>query len=192
MKLVVAGAVGGLAWAGGLRAYMAEVAGAESSYTWMGTMGSIVVPAVVVGSLLGWSEELRRHGGHRRRWLALSPLLLPLVTLAQPGAISTLFSTGLGGGAIAVPLIGLAGACAVNKQARGWIRVACGAVALSIIPLWALGSASIGGNDLAVTTPHGAMVALHFYALLAVLAMAAALPLRPTEPRGGRGRSETA
>ncbi|ALO66493.1 hypothetical protein AS189_08315 [Arthrobacter alpinus] len=180
MRLIVIGAVGGLAWAGGLRAYMSELAGVESTYTWMGTLGALVAPAVVVGSLLGWAEVLRRDGG-RRHWrkLALAPLLLPVGALAMPGAVQTLVTTGMGGGAIAVTAIGLAGAYAMSGRGHVWLRVLCSGMALSIVPLWSLSSWSIGGGDLAVTTPRGAMVALHFFALLAVLALAANIPLRP-------------
>lgn len=185
MKLIVIGALGGLAWAGGLRAYMAELAGAESTVTWVGTMAAVLAPAVAVGGLLGWAEELRRDGG-RPNWrkLALAPLLLPVVALAMPGAVTTLVTTGMGGGAIAVTVIGMAGAHALAGRGPAWLRGSTGALAFSIIPLWSVasvsfGSDSFGANSVAVTTPRGALLALHFFALLAVLAVAGSIPLRP-------------
>ena len=88
---------------------MSEVAGAESAVTWPGTMAGILAPGVAVGALLGWAEHLRRSGG-RRGWrrLALSPLLFAAAPLAMPGALTSLLITGIGGGAVLVPLIGLA------------------------------------------------------------------------------------
>ena len=74
-KLVVGG-VCGLAWATGLRGLMAQVAGQESTVSWISTFGFILMPGVVVGVLLGWAEHLRTTGGRRGwRWLALSPFL---------------------------------------------------------------------------------------------------------------------
>lgn len=65
MRLALIGAICGLAWAAGLRSYMTEVAGPESTVTWVGTMALILAPGVMVGGLLGWAEHLRRSGGPR-------------------------------------------------------------------------------------------------------------------------------
>src|SRR5947207_12714193 len=74
---VLLGALCGLAWAAALRAFMSEVAGAETGATWSGTCGWILAPGMATGALLGWAGHLRRTGGRRGwRWLALSPLLL--------------------------------------------------------------------------------------------------------------------
>src|SRR5688572_3041536 len=61
--LVGLGALCGVAWAAALRAYMIELAGAESAFDWWGTVGAILVPGAVVGALLGWAEDIRRRGG---------------------------------------------------------------------------------------------------------------------------------
>ncbi|MDN4611537.1 hypothetical protein [Arthrobacter burdickii] len=159
---------------------MGEVAGAESDVTWVGTLAGVLGPGVAVGALLGWAEHLRQTGGRRGwRWLALTPLLFIVAPLAMPGALAALVTTGIGGGAIMVPLIGLAGGYALSGRGRVWTRAACGLLALSIIPLWAVMAPLAGGSALAVGTPRGALVALHFYALLAVLSLACSAPFRP-------------
>ena len=90
MRLALIGAVCGLAWAAGLRSYMTEVAGLESTVTWVGTMAAILAPGVAVGGLLGSAEHLRRSGGPRGwRWLALSPLLLASAPLAMPVSLGS-------------------------------------------------------------------------------------------------------
>lgn len=53
-----------------------------------------------------------------------------------------------------------------------------GTVALSIVPLWALVAPLTGGSLLALDTPRGMFVALHLYALLAVLSIACSFASR--------------
>jgi len=140
---------------------MAEVAGDESSVSWF-TFGFILLPAVVVGVLLGWAEHLRTTGGRRGwRWLALSPLAL---------AVSA--------GALGVSLIGMAGGYALSRRGPVWARMACGLFAGAMIPVWALIATTVGGPRLALDSPRGLWVALYFYSFLAVLALAAAIPHR--------------
>jgi hypothetical protein len=50
---VLVGGVCGLAWAAGLRGFMAQIAGSESSVDWAGTFGWILLPGIGVGALLG-------------------------------------------------------------------------------------------------------------------------------------------
>lgn len=72
--LVILGGPCGLAWAAGLRGFMAQITDV-SSVSWSGTFGYVLLPGIVIGVLLGWAEHLRRTGGRRGwRWLALSPL----------------------------------------------------------------------------------------------------------------------
>jgi len=54
MALVVGGLCG-LAWAAGLRGFMAQIAGSESTVDWAGTFGWILLPGIGVGALLGWA-----------------------------------------------------------------------------------------------------------------------------------------
>lgn len=181
VRLMALGGLFGLAWSTGLRGFMAEVAGAGSLVDWAGTFGWVLLPGVITGILLGWAEHLRRAGGRRGwRWLALSPLLLAAVTLHRFWEIPLLFTEDpLGGGALGVALCGLVGGYALSRRGRLWGRLLCRALVLSAIPLWALTVTSFAGPDLAVTTPRGLWVALYYWSLLAVLALACAIPHRP-------------
>ena len=179
---VVVGAVCGLAWAASLRSFMAQFAGPESTFDWFGTFEGVLLPGAVVGALLGWAAHLR---GRAPRWLVAAPLVFVLFT---PSALVSVFVDGLGGGAIAVPLLGMAGGYALAGRGPRWARWAAGAVALLAVPGW-LVLASFAGGTLALTTPRGAWVAVLFLSLLAVLAFGCALPHRaPTELLTSRRR----
>ena len=157
---------------------MAQVAGPESTVDWSGTFVWILLPGVVVGLLLGWAEHLRRTGGRRGwRWLALSPLLLDAVLFSSPGDMGSMFEDGIGGGAIGVPLICMAGGYAMSGRGPLWARTVTGVVALAAIPVWAAVASSISPR-LALDTPRGAWVALYYYSFLATLAFACAIPHR--------------
>jgi hypothetical protein len=174
-KLVVGG-VCGLAWATGLRGLMAQVAGQESTVSWLFTFGFILLPGVVVGVLLGWAEHLRTTGGRRGwRWLALSPFLFAFFNPA----------------AIGVALFTTAGGYAVSRRGPLWARIACGLFALAIIPLWAAIATAVGGPRLALDTPRGAWVAVYLYSFFAVLALACAIPHRPVVAVPERPTPET-
>lgn len=175
--LLLIGAVCGLAWAAGLRAVMAEIAGPASTFDWMGTFEGILLPGVITGALLGWAEHLRRTGGRSGwRWLALAPLAF---IAATPAVLISVFADGgLGGGAIAVPLFGMAGGYALSGRGRPWARVVAGAIALSPVPVWLI-LAPLIGSGLAVGNPRGAWVAALFLSSLAVLSAACAIPHRP-------------
>ena len=180
---VLLGGLCGLAWAAGLRGFMAQIVDEDSSVSWSGTFGYILLPGLVIGLLLGWAEHLRRTGG-RRHWrlLALSPLLFAAVLLSEgPLGVLGIFEDGLGGGAIGVPLIAMAGGYAISGRGPRWGRFACGALALTAVPIWALTVEAFAGADLAVTTPRrGLWVALYYYSFLALFMVAAAIPHRPT------------
>jgi hypothetical protein len=165
-----------------MRGFMAQIAGGDSSVSWSGTFGYILLPGLVIGLLLGWAEHLRRTGGRRRwRWLALSPLLFAAILFSEgPLAVLGIFEDGLGGGAIGVPLYAMAGAYAISGRGPRWGRCACGALALTAVPVWALTVEAFAGADLAVTTPRGLWVALYYYSFLALFMVAAAIPHRPT------------
>jgi hypothetical protein len=174
-SLVLVGALLGLAWASGLRGFMAEVAGNESTVGWTLTFLWVLLPGVLIGGLLGWAEY-RRRVGRRRRWLALSPLLFSAILFSRPWDILSVFEDGLGGGALGVPLFGMAGGYALAGGLR-WVRVPCGVVAASTIPIWALTVTSFAPH-LAVDSPRGAWAALYYYSFMATLMLACAIPLR--------------
>ncbi|MBW0126918.1 hypothetical protein [Pseudonocardia oceani] len=173
---VLVGAVGGLAWAAALRGLMVQVAGPGSAVEWGGTVGGILLPGLVAGALVGWAGHLRRTGHPHRGWLALAPLAF---VVATPGVlVSVLTDGGIGGGAIALPLCGIAGGWALGGRGPVAGRVAAGALPVAGAVGWAVGAPAIA-PALAVTTARGAWVAVLFAALLAVLSLACAVPHRP-------------
>ena len=182
---VLVGAVCGLAWAASLRAVMAEFAGPESTFDWFGTFEGVLLPGVVVGALLGWAAHLQGRGSPPPRWLVAAPLVF---VLATPSVLVSVFVDGLGGGAIAVPLFGMAGGYALAGRGPRWARWAAAAVALLPVPAWLVAASSVGG-PLALDTPRGAWIAVLFLSLLAVLAFACTLPHRaPAELLTSRRR----
>jgi hypothetical protein len=180
VMLVMVGSLCGLAWAAGLRGFMAQIERETSSVSWSGTFGYILLPGLCIGLLLGWAEHLRRLGGPRGwRWLALSPLLFAAV-LFSDGLLGWIgiFEDGVGGSAIGVPLYAMAGGYAISGRGPFPARLACGLLALTAIPIWALTVESFAGEDLAVTTPRGLWVALYYYTFMALFMIAAAIPHR--------------
>jgi hypothetical protein len=170
-----------LAWAAGLRGFMAQITD-DSGVSWSGTFGYILLPGLLIGCLLGWAEHLRTTGGQRGwRWLALSPLLFAAVLFSEgPLQVLGIFENGIGGGALGVPIYAMVGGYAIAGRGPLWGRVTCGALALTVIPLWALTVESFAGPGLAVTTPRGLWVALYYYSFLALFMVAASIPHRPT------------
>ena len=185
VSMLLLGALCGLAWAAGFRGMMSEIAGEDSDVDWVLTFVWLLLPGVVVGALLAWAEHIRRTGGRRRwRWLALSPLVFAGVLLSEPTDPAGLLEDGVGGGAIAVPLFGMSGGFALSGRGARWARLLAGVFALAPIPLWACTATSVGGSGLALDTARGAWVALYFWAFLALLALACAIPHRPVRPAG--------
>ena len=180
VAVVLLGGLFGLAWAAGMRGFMAQIAQEDSNVSWSGTFGYILLPGLLIGMLLGWAEHLRTTGGRRGwRWLALSPVLFAAVVFSQgPSGVLGIFENGLGGGAVGVPLYAMAGGYAISGRGPSWSRVTCGALALTAIPIWALTVESFAGAELAVTTPRGLWVALYYYSFLTLLMIAAAIPHR--------------
>jgi len=183
-RYVLLGALLGLTWGSSLRGWMIQLAGPDSTFTWSGTFGGLLAPAVVVGALLGWAGHLRRTGGRPRpRWLVPAPLLLPIVALAQPGALTLLATTGQGGGAAGMTLLAMAGGTAVASHGRLWWRIPLGLLGFALVPAAYLGPPMRPALD--VGTPLGAWAATVFATLFVTMALACAIPLRaePHEPR---------
>ena len=173
------GGLCGLAWASGLRSFMAAVVGPESQVTWVNTVVWILLVGVMVGALLGYAEW-RRSTGLPRPALTAAPLLFAGVLL--PGLLhpATMFDGGIGGGAVGVPLLGMAGAYCLAGR-RTWARVVCGAVFLAGATLWVVVADDVGGAGFALDTARGLWASLLYLSLLATLALAAAIPLRGSE-----------
>lgn len=173
---IAVGALCGLAWSAGMRGWMAQIAGQDSTFHWLGTFGLLLVPGAVVGALLGWAEHLRRNGsptGGRRRWLIASPLLLA-AAVADPRIFHALITTGLGGGALAVVATGMAGGYALSRRGPVAARAATGLVAVLLMAA----AASIRAEDTPVSAAHGAWIAVHITSLLALLCVACSIPHR--------------
>lgn len=174
------GGLCGLAWAAGLRGFMAQIAQYSSTVSWSGTFGYLLLPGLCIGLLLGWAEHLRQVGGRPGwRWLALSPLLFAAIVFSEGvSGVLGIFEDGVGGGAIGIPLYAMVGGYAISGRGPLPARLACGLVSLTAIPIWALTVESFAGADLAVTTPRGLWVALYYYTFLALFMIAAAIPHR--------------
>ena len=61
------GGLCGLAWAGGLRSFMAAVVGPASQVTWVNTVIWILLVGAIVGALLGYAAWRARRGALGRR-----------------------------------------------------------------------------------------------------------------------------
>lgn len=180
------GALCGVAWAGALRSFMAEVAGNESGVEWVNTWGFILLPGILIGALLGWAEYLRRTGG-RPRWrlLGLSPLLFAAILVR--GLIEDpthMFEGGIGAGTIAIPVLCMIGGHAMSGHGSLWTRVPAGLLGATTLVVWPLTGTTIGGPSFALTTPHGLWATVLYDALLITFALAASIPQRePVRPR---------
>lgn len=145
-RFIAAGIALGLTWGVSLRAWMTLLAISEREapqYSWAGTFGSVILPAGIIGGVLGWAEYARRTGGRRHwRYTALAPLLfIVLVVLYQPDFFQVLFSSGLGGGAIGVVVVGLAGGYAFSRRGPLWARASAGVPTVGIVGAFAVGAA---------------------------------------------------
>ena len=174
------GALCGIAWACALRGFMAEVAGAESGVDWVGTWGFILLPGLLIGALLGWSEHLRRTGG--RPWwrlLVLSPFLFAAILVR--GLIedpATMFEGGIAAGTVAIPVLCIIGGHALSGNAPLWSRLPAGVVGVATLVAWPLTSTAVGGSNFALDTPQGLWATALYDALLVVFALAASVPQR--------------
>ena len=181
-RFLAVGAIGGLFWGAAFRAWMAEMAGAESQFDWYGTFVAIVGSGALVGALLGLAEYIRRTGGRPHwRWLALAPLVFAVTPLTMPGAVEGLLTQGLGGGAIAVALTAVAGGFAVCGRGPLWARIVCGTLATLVAVAMALTTGAVGGARLAIDQPRGAWAAVLGGVAVVVFCLAASIPFRRTD-----------
>lgn len=168
---VLVGAVIGLTWAAALRGWMAQMASTGSDFHWYGTFALVLAPGLLVGALIGLAEHRRRTGGARSRWLILSPLLF-VAALADPAIFRLLITTGQGGGAIGVALLGLAGGFALSGRGPTWWRRTCGTLALLGLLLMLV----MDSDTAELGTPRGTWIGLYAASLMAVLYAACAIP----------------
>ena len=187
------GAVAGFAWAASLRGLMAAVLGDESTVSWAGTFGWVLLPGTVVGALLGWAE-LERRRGRPHRHLVWSPLLFAAVLLPELADLRSSLAGGVGGGALGVPVITVVGAHALAAR-RGTTRAVCAVLFVAGFAVWAVIAETVGGPGFALSTPRGVWATLLYWGLLGTAALGTAVPLRAqpqTSPReGSRRRAAT-
>lgn len=180
VPLVLVGAVFGLTWAAALRGWMIQIAsseGSESTFHWYGTFALVLLPGLVFGSLIGLAEYRRRAGGKRSWWLVLAPCVF-LAALLDPTIFGLLITNGLGGGAIGIAVLALAGGHALSGRGRRWLRWLSGIFAfLGVLLMLVLAS-----DMEPLGEPKGTWVGLSAASLLAVLMLACAIPHRIGQP----------
>ncbi len=177
-NLGTVGALAGVAWAAAFRAYMWQIS-ENPQVDWVGTLAGILLPGGACGALLGVAEARRWAGLIRGlRWFGLAPLAFAAAALALPGALRTFLTTGIGGGAVGVALLAIAGGFALGHTGPRWTRILVGALAAALLGGVVATVPFIGGEALALTTPRGAWVAVLAASHLAVLAVACSIPFR--------------
>lgn len=129
----IAGALLGFTWGAALRGWMVLLAlnfGERPQFTWQGTIAGVMLPAAVLGALLGGVKSAAEFSGRMRWWVIISPLLLVLgPAIFTKDFFPILFTTGMGSGAIGVALIGVLGAYALSGLGAPWKRWISGTVA---------------------------------------------------------------
>ncbi len=184
ISYVLIGAICGLAWAAGFRAFMAALAGYASRFEWGGTFAGILVPGVIVGGLLGLAAARIATGRTRGvRWFILSPLLFAVAPLLLPGALLVFLTQGLGGGAVLIALLGLAGGCTLGRIVPAWARAVCGLVSVAGIAAIVVAVPLVGGARLALTEPEGLWVGVLAASFVTVLMIATSIPLQTSAGR---------
>jgi hypothetical protein len=181
MRAIALGVLCGIVWATGFRAYMAAIAGPLSQFQWWGTFGAIIAPAALTGGILGWAEWVRERGGRPGwRWSALAPLSLAVTPLLTPGAVQDLLIEGLGGGAIGVAVIAIAGGYSVSGRGPLVARLLCGLLVALLLAGVVASVPLIGGPRLSLSEPRGAWMALLAASFTVALVRAASIPFRET------------
>lgn len=176
---IAIGALCGVTWATGFRAYMSEIAGPASAFDWIGTFAAIILPGLVAGALLGWAaHSIARNGARGILWGRLAPLAFAIAPLLMPGALQALLTQGLGGGAVAVALIAIGGGFSLGRIGPLWARIVVGVLSLALAAGIVATVPLIGGRALQLTEPRGAWAALLAACFLAVLMLASSIPWR--------------
>jgi hypothetical protein len=166
IRLILLGAVIGLAWAASLRGFMMVLAGPDSTFTFTGTFGIIIPTGIIVGALLGWAEHQRRTGT-QYPILILAPLLIGIIPNLAAGPDP---------GPIGLALLAMAGGYAVSGRGPLWTRIVAGIVNLAGIAVTFLAPKPY--PDLSYTTPHGAWFDTLAASLGVTLALACSIPMR--------------
>lgn len=169
------GGVAGAAWSGALRLWMTQLV-AESRVT-SATVTMVLVPGTVVGGLLGYAWHRQRQADPLSRWFVAAPLGLAVVVLVPSYAVR-LVTTGQGSGAIAVPLIGMAGGYAVSGRGPMPGRVLAGLLAGAGVVGMTVAPVAMN-PDLEASDPRAMVAASLGGSLMVALIAACAIPYRP-------------
>lgn len=176
---IAVGALCGVTWATGFRAYMSEIAGPASAFDWVGTFAAIILPGLVAGAFLGWAAHSVTRGESRGiLWGRLAPLAFAIAPLLMPGALVALLTQGLGGGAVAVALIAIGSGFSFGRVGPLWSRIVVGIASLVLAAGVVATVPLIGGRALQLTEPRGAWATLLVACFLAVLMLASSIPWR--------------
>lgn len=183
IKRIAIGAGLGLAWGSALRAWMVVLAlnfGETPSFSWSGTFAAILLPAALVGGLIGCATYEAETSVRRRwRWVLLSPLLLALTPLiVVKGAITVLMTSGLGSGAFIVAAIGMLGGYALSGVGNRWLRWLAGVLSALIAIGAGFGFFFGGGVNVGSSGSGELFGALYFVLLMGLLAVGISVPAR--------------
>ena len=177
----VIGAVLGLMWAASLRGWMVLLAlafGERPQLTWEGTFLGILLPAALVGALLGGAEHARiTRGSKLWRWAILAPLLLAVApAIVTENFFTVLLTTGMGGGAIGVALIGVLGGYAVAGRGPWWVRGVSGF--LGSVLLLGIAGLFFGNPQTPLSTAGKAFGGIYGVLLMVLLVAGSSIPYR--------------
>jgi len=182
---MLVGAALGLTWGASLRAWMTTLAlyfGDRPEMSWEGTFLATLLPATSMGALLGGAYYAPQAKDSKRwRWTAIAPLLLVLGSVIfVEDFIPTLINTGLGGGAIAVTLIGLIGGYAISGRGPLWGRVVAGVICGAFLIALA-GGVYFADRTSGPIQPDETFGLLFFILLMGVFIVGASVPYRIVE-----------
>lgn len=180
VRAAIVGGLCGLAWAGALRAMMAELA-RPSRVAWSGTFVAVLIPGAIAGALLAvaWARGTagRTHG---MRWFTLAPLTFALGIVVQPGFFAGLMSDALGLGGLVFPALMIVGGFAIGGRGPRWARASCGLLAGALVVAMVAALPMVGGPALALTEPRGAWLASLAASLTLLAMIAVSIPFRYT------------
>jgi hypothetical protein len=182
-RYLIAGGIGGLAWASAMRGWMAQLAmgmpHSHSHVTWL-TLALVLMPGVGVGTLLGRAAYLRHAGLPASRGLVLAPVIFGSALL-DPHIFVALVHNGTGGGSLIVVSTAVSNGYAVTGPPWS-VRQALAAFVAMLGLLVIFG---MGGMAAPLYTPDGVWVSALGFALVLLLGLASALAHPPAHGTPG-------
>jgi hypothetical protein len=175
-RMIIVGGVCGLAWAAGLRGFMAVIAGRRRASSGRARSdGSLCQASLWAGCSAGRSTCARLGvdgAGVGWRWrCCCSP-----VSCSQHRERCWRTESGVERSRLRCLVWQRAMRCREEAQCGDAPSVVC-ALALAPAPIWVL--SPVGDPLMAVTSPRGAWLAVYFFSFLAVLGLGCSIPHRP-------------